>query len=87
MKEMILALRGRNGQLALQLIEQAKTEGRLTADELVEAGYTCLSARAPQVPAARAAWRAGLQLMRSQSEPPCMETFSKVVLSPPSDCH
>ena len=63
----------------LQLIEQAKNEGLFIGDKLVHIGYVCLQNRpSPHLPAAKAAWRAGLQLMRSQGEPQDMDEMAKV---------
>ncbi|CAL5220264.1 g2245 [Coccomyxa viridis] len=77
--EMNIALRqGRERQQMLQLIEQAKNEGLFIGDKLVHIGYVCLQNRpSPHLPAAKAAWRAGLQLMLSQGEPQDMDEMAK----------
>ena len=69
---------GRYGHM-LQLVERVKTEELFTADELLHLGYVCLQVpRNPHAPSAKAAFSAALQLMRSQQEPPCMDTLAEV---------
>ena len=70
-------------QLMLDIIERAEagagTEGRYKADMLIRIGYVCQRMPpAPLTTAAKAAWRAGLQLMRSQEEPPDMDLYAQV---------
>ena len=69
-------------------IERAQSQGSMTGDEMAHLGYLCLHGvedrgrkhpPSPLIPAAKAAWRAALQLMRSQTEPPCMKAFAMVM--------
>ena len=85
-KSMALRLPG-YGHLMVQYIERAIAHGNIPGDMMADIGYLCLIGKekggrryppSPLIPAAKAAWRAGLQLMRSQREPPCMERFAKV---------
>ncbi|CAL5220262.1 g2243 [Coccomyxa viridis] len=84
-KSMALRLPG-YGHLMVQYIERAIAHGNIPGDMMADIGYLCLIGKekggrryppSPLIPAAKAAWRAGLQLMRSQREPPCMERFAK----------
>ena len=80
-QELDLAKRqGRHGRM-LQLIEQAKTEELLTAEGLLQLSYLCQDVPCGHLPAAKAALSAALQHMRSQKEPPPMETFAEVIYS------
>ncbi|CAL5220282.1 g2267 [Coccomyxa viridis] len=78
-KHMALRLR-EYGHLMLPFIEQSKAEGRFKAEEWVSFGYACLAVPpTPLMPAAKAAWRAGMQLMRSSGEPPDVDTYAQAV--------
>ena len=78
-QELDLAKRqGRHGHM-LQLIEQAKTEELFTAEGLLQLSYLCRDAPSAHLPAAKAALSAALQRMRSQKEPPPMDTFAEVI--------
>ena len=75
-----MALRLREyGHLMLPFIQQSKAEGRFKAEEWFSFGEACLAVPpTPLMPAANAAWRAGMQLMRSSGEPPDMDLYAKV---------
>ena len=85
-KDLALRMPGQD-ELMLQYIGWGKTEGRIPGDRMASVGYLCLIGEerggrryppSPLIPAAKAAWQAGLQLMRTQREPPCMERYAKV---------
>ena len=67
------------GELMLQYIEWARTEGRYPGVRMAAIGLACLTLPPlPLKPAAKAAWRAGLELMRSQRGPPDMDLYAWV---------
>ena len=65
----------------LQLIEQARSEELYTTEELLQLSYLCRDAPCADLVAAKAALSAALQGMRSQREPPQMDTFAEVIPS------
>lgn len=74
-----MALRqGKHGQ-ALQLIEQARSEGLFSPDDLLQLSHLCRESPHAHLPAAKAALTAALQRMRLQKEPPCMDTLAEVI--------
>ena len=78
MKELDLTKRqGKHGQM-LQLIQQARTEGLFSADELLQLSHLCRAAPCAHLPAAKAALNAALQGMRSQNGLPPMDAIAEV---------
>ncbi len=71
------------GHLMLEFIERAKTgtgsAGRYDAKTMTQVGFACLVMPPdPLTDTAKAAWRAGLELMRSQRVPPDVNLCAKV---------
>ena len=98
MRRGLFALKGKDlalrlpeyGHLMLEFIERAKngtgSEGRYNADTMIRVGHTCrVMPPAPLMDAAKAAWSAGLEILRSQDDPD-MDLYAKVANSLAQHC-